>query len=445
MPQDTRAVALEQSAAPARGVSAPALAEDVRPKVAQGTHGVALAGPVVYSGRVDGAPYEHFGWTLTVVGDVDGDGAMDVAVGVRPWVPGLTSGVGRVALLSGRTRALLWDVAGRGAPEGVDEEDFSMWSSDTFGGKLAAVGDVDRDGTSDLLVVGGDDFMEQAYTRLLSARDGSVRATWPAGPGVSLGTPVVVGDVDGDGSPEFGLTRTGWGEHGVETTIVSGLDRRRVSSVPSMLCLPTGDVDGDGVRDWLARGAGFMLVSGAVVTGRAAPDGPTILAHLPGPFAKSYIYAPAGDHDGDGFVDVVRVGYLEGRAANQWPAAEQAFELEVVSGRDGERLHRTRVELGAKGGSLGFVGSAGDLDGDGKDELAVVRRTTDARLEVWSSAANWRPIAVARSACWSFGGAVVNLGDVDADGHPELAIGDLECELAGPCSGAVHILSWRLK
>ena len=404
-----------------------------------------LSGPLVHVGRIDGAPYDHLGWTVATLEDLDDDGAREIVVGVRPWVPGLTSGIGRVVVHSGRTRAQLWERSGGGSLD--DPDDPFGFRVDGFGQSFAMPGDLTGDGKPDLLVGGGDSIYG-AYVLLLSGVDGAVVQTWEGAPGGSC-APITVGDLDGDGRSEFGVVSSGFLVRG-STELFSGRDRSALRQLPFALIGRIGDVDGDGAPDFLQEGEGFGLVRGPDA---GAPDEHAGSARRAGEWmhlssrpraarGREYLQCLSGDHDGDGCRDLVSVTYVEGRLGNRSPAQEADFDLCITSGRDGKLIMERRITLDPPG-ALGFVGSAGDLDGDGKDELVIVRSGEGARLDVHSSAADWAVFASATSRSSSFGGAVVNAGDLDGDGLPELVIGDLEHTGGGTCAGAVHVLSWR--
>src|SRR5262245_37538612 len=75
---------------------------------------------VIISGR-DGSPlrrfdghvaYEEFGAALTAAGDVDGDGSPDFVVGAPGASRNAASGAGYTRLVNAQTRATLWEISG---------------------------------------------------------------------------------------------------------------------------------------------------------------------------------------------------------------------------------------------------------------------------------------------------------------------------------------------
>jgi len=81
---------------------------------------------------------DRLGWSLAGLGDVDGDGVSDIAIGV-PFAPQGSVQMGRAELRSGADGALLYTVDGDAAL------DHAGWA-------LAPLGDLDGDGRGDFAV-----------------------------------------------------------------------------------------------------------------------------------------------------------------------------------------------------------------------------------------------------------------------------------------------------
>ncbi|MFO1077574.1 MAG: integrin alpha [Planctomycetota bacterium] len=137
-------------------------------------------------------PVASFGVAVTGLGDVDGDGCADFAVGASPIALNAT-GQGHVTIFSGRdrrvVRTLRNDIPG-------------YW----YGGTIADAGDTDLDGAHDLLV-GGNFGHAPGMVRLYSGRTGALLQTFrDDDPASGFGTCVAgIGDIDGDGAADIAI------------------------------------------------------------------------------------------------------------------------------------------------------------------------------------------------------------------------------------------------
>lgn len=284
------------------------------------------------------------GWAVADIADLDGDGHRD-------FIAGAQSG-GRVFALSSATSAPIWNVA-----PGVR----------SLGWAVSSAGDINADGVVDV-VAGAPNATPVGRVLVLSGRDGSVLLdiASPAD-GNRFGYAVSsLEDLNGDGVPELLVGAAGGRGRAY---VLSGSDGQVLRNELGASGIPGAefgagiarlqDVDGDGVEDYVVGAPGELGGRAHVYSGA---NGALLHSLSPtqgnGRFGEFFV-ADAGDVDGDGSTDVYVGAYAEtgGNGA--------AY---VFSGATGARIHRIG---GTPGEGLGPGRGAGDVDGDGRADLAV--------------------------------------------------------------------------
>lgn len=256
-------------------------------------------------------PHDIFGRSVSMAGDVNLDGFEDVVVGA-PWNDGIGLNSGMVRVFSGADGTILHTFVG-------DDPD------ERLGWSVSGAGDVNADGYADL--IGG------AYLDDTNGTDAGSATVYSGFDGSVLYT--LFGDAEGD---QFG-------------SAVSG----------------AGDVNGDGYHDVLVGAPSDD--DGGLDAGRAklfsGLDGSEMYAFDGDPGNDfGYSVSDAGDVNADGLGDVIVGGrYHNGPGGNGGIAR-------VFSGMDGSILY---TFLGSEAGErFGYsVSGAGDVDGDGHDDLIV--------------------------------------------------------------------------
>ena len=313
---------------------------------------------------------EELGSALADVGDLDGDGFTDVAVGSPKFSDlGLVEH-GKVTLFSGRTGLAL------GPPITGSQ------SMDNLGASVAAVGDVNGDGIPDF-AVGSPGFgaMDEGRVEIFSGANLAVPATLVlhfGAAGDRMGSAVAgPGDVNTDGFPDMfagaPLADTAGGADAGRARVISAnflfgatlieLDGAAAGDQFGSAVAGPGDVNMDGTVD-LMVGAPLADPNG-MDSGRADVHGGNfgapLLFSLTGDAAGDQLgaaVAGAGDVNGDGTPDVMAGAPL----ADDGALVDTGF-VRLLSGPAGAMLFETPGA--AAGEFLGTsVSSAADLDGN---------------------------------------------------------------------------------
>ncbi len=272
---------------------------------------------IFHGDREDG----YFGFSVSGVGDVDGDGTADLIVGMP--MAELFAGAPMADRNGGRkgTAVVLSGADGR------ELHKFSGGSAGSlFGHAVSGAGDVNGDGTPDLIVgapLANSNGIRSGSTHVRSGADGSMLHVFHGdSAGDSLGLSVDgAGDINGDGHADLIIGSLADSNNGLATgsaRVLSGANGNKLYEFH-------GDADGD-MAGWAVAGA--------------------------------------GDVNGDGTPDLI-VG-----APTDRRAPLRSGTVRLYSGADGKELHEFSGDVAVD--HFGFaVSGVGDVNGDGRADLIV--------------------------------------------------------------------------
>ena len=403
------------------------------------------------------AEYDYSGYSVSAAGDVNGDGLGDVIVGSNEASPNDIYGAGASYVIFGKsdnTSAVELSNIEDGNPaegfaiNGIIEEEDS-------GSSVSAAGDINGDGLDDVIIGANKAAVNDSYNGasyvVFGKSDSAVVELSDiddsnggfvingadeydqSGRSVSK-----AGDVNGDGLDDviIGASAAGLDNGGVSYVVFGKTDGGIVE---------LSDVD-DGGTD-----AGFAIKGGLITNGMSG--------------ASDISVSGVGDVNGDGLDDVV-VG-----AATADPNGDNSGASYVIFGKSD---NTTTVELSSidnndggfvvKGVDMsdlsGFsVSGAGDVNGDGLDDLIIGARGADPNGN--DSGASYLVFGKADSDAvelslleLGIGGFAINgvdigdrsgysvseAGDVNGDGFDDLLVGAKDADPNGTGSGASYVI-----
>lgn len=341
---------------------------------------------------VGGQMNARFGQTVAGVGDVNNDGNDDVLIGAPLWDGGLTD-EGRAHLYFGSTNGISNSIAW--FSEGEEE-------NAQFGSAIAGLGDINRDGYDDFAV-------GLPYHDGGQLDEGSLQVFFGAGPGIS--------------------------------TASGTRDGREVGSGFGTAVASAGDVNGDGYSDLIVAAPFSDKTTdtsdvGKVVLYYGSPIGASISVSWSFTFNQKNAnfgaaVASAGDVNNDGYSDVI-----VGAPGYDNEDVDEGKVWVFLGSASGLKLTPVWTAEGNKANSRfgATVACAGDVNGDGNSDVLVgapnwndgqanegavflYRGTSSGVFDtpVWTAQSN--------TVGANFGAAIANGLDVNGDGFSDIAIG----------------------
>ena len=382
--------------------------------------------------------------TSLVLGDVDGDGDLDLVIGNFQQQNRLYRNDGTGTFTAATTSRL---------------------PLDNDGTTSVAMGDVDLDGDLDLVF--GNFLQNRLY--LNNGAGTFTDATASRMPVDSDNTnSVALGDVDGDGDLDVVFGNGGQQNRLHRNDGTGTFTDATASRLPvdgdSTTSVAFGDVDGDGDLDLVFGNGGLFLEQSRLCLNDGTGTYTDATAGRM-PLASSGTLSLAfGDFDGDGDLDLVFGNFLQNRihandgtgtftdvtpsrmpvdgdqtAAVALGDVDDDGDLDLVAGNtslyfgQANRLHLNdgmgtftdttagRVPtVGGRTRAMAFV----DVDGDGDPDLVIVDEQHQNRLYLNNGMGSFTDATAMRMPFGNHASTAVAAGDVDGDGDPDLVIGN---------------------
>ena len=286
------------------------------------------------------------------------------------------------------------------------------------------IGDVDGDGKPDLVVTNTGEYTvsilrNTATIGTITTGSFAAKVDFPTG---VTATSVALRDFDGDGKPDLAVANFGsatvsiYQNTAIVGSITTGSFAAKVDFTTNPECrsLAIGDIDGDGKPDLVTANAGSNNISILRnTTTIGAINSSSFAAKVDIATAGHPWFVAIGDLNGDGKPDVA--------VANSNGNNISIFRNTATTGIINANSFATQIDYAT--GTTPFSVAIGDIDGDGKPDIAVANSNSN-NVSILRNTSAGNTIGLAAKVDLTTGTLPqsVAIGDLDGDGKPDLAI-----------------------
>lgn len=272
-----------------------------------------------------------------------------------------------------------------------------------------SVGDLDGDGKPDLVVTSTGKVSVFRNTSTIGSISFASRVDYTAG---SLPVSVAIGDLDGDGRPDLAVANSKFNTVSVfkntsTNGIISFADKVDYIAGQGPVSVAIGDLDNDGKLELaVANVVGIVSIFRNISTKGSISFIPNLYLTT----ETGLCSVSMGDLDGDGKLDLAVINAVANtvsvyRNTSTSSVISFAAKVDYITGTDPASV---------------FID---DLDGDGKPDLTIVNNGSST-VSVYKNMCSTGIVSFADQVDYATGlrPAIVSVGDLDGDGKPDIAV-----------------------